>query len=52
MMKKHKSTATAAPRYFNVQPLKFDATGFPMMDSPIGYDTMQNLPSGEDTVEL
>lgn len=51
-MKKHNSTATPAPRYFNVQPLKFDATGFPMMDSPIGYDTMQNLPSGEDTVEL
>jgi GH43 family beta-xylosidase len=46
-MKNHNESATVLPRYFNVQPITFDDTGFPVIGVPVGYDTELNSPSGE-----
>ncbi len=46
-MMEHNETATAAPRYFNIQPVHFDDTGYPVMDLPTGYEAYLSPPSGE-----
>ena len=36
-----------AKRYFNIQKIDFDETGYPVMGNPIGYETDISAPSGE-----
>lgn len=47
-MKEHNETAKSAPRYFNIQKVDFDKTGFPTMSLPTGYEVDLTPPSGED----
>jgi len=46
-MKEHNATVTYAPRYFNIQKVDFDASGYPVMGEPAGYETDLVPPSGE-----
>lgn len=51
-MKKHNPTvtltdATVADRFMNIQKVDFDETGYPVMTSPVGYETDLPYPSGE-----
>ncbi|MCR4906692.1 MAG: family 43 glycosylhydrolase [Clostridiales bacterium] len=46
-MKAHNETVTYAPRYFNLQHVSFDETGYPVMGEPVGYETDLVPPSGE-----
>ena len=46
-MKEHNETVTPAPRYFNIQKVDFDETGYPVMGAPAGYETDLTPPSGE-----
>ena len=46
-MKEHNETVTYAPRFFNIQKLSFDETGYPVMGEPLGYETDIVPPSGE-----
>ena len=51
-MKKHNPTvtltdATVADRFMNIQKVDFDETGYPVMTSPVGYETDIPYPSGE-----
>lgn len=46
-MKEHNETVTCAPRYFNIQRVDFDETGFPTMSLPLGYEDEHVPPSGE-----
>lgn len=46
-MKKYNETAVYAPRYFNLQKVDFDETGYPVMGEPAGYETDIIPPSGE-----
>lgn len=46
-MKEHNEAVTAAPRYFNLQRIDFDGSGYPVMGVPIGYEVEQAPPSGE-----
>ena len=47
-MKEHNETVTTAPRYFNIQKVTFDETGYPVMGEPTGYETDLTPPSGEN----
>lgn len=38
---------TPAERYMNLQKVEFDETGYPVMGTPIGYETEMLPPSGE-----
>lgn len=46
-MKEHNSTVTPTARYFNIQKIDFDETGYPVMGLPVGYETEQCPPKGE-----
>ena len=46
-MKNHNEKVTNAPRYFNIQRVDFDETGYPVMGKPTGYDVELDSPSGE-----
>ena len=46
-MKAHNETVTPVPRYFNIQKVHFDDSGYPFMDLPAGYETDLTAPSGE-----
>ena len=46
-MKEHNENVTPATRYFNIQRVFFDETGYPVMDLPTGYDVDITAPSGE-----
>ena len=46
-MKEHNASVTYAPRYFNIQRVDFDETGYPVMGEPAGYETDLIPPSGE-----
>lgn len=46
-MKHTNPSVTCAPRYFNVQKIDFDETGYPVMGEPVGYTTEMCSPSGE-----
>ena len=46
-MKEHNETVTPAPRFFNIQPVYFDSTGYPKMDLPLGYEVDIVPPKGE-----
>ena len=46
-MKEHNETVTPAPRFFNIQPVHFDSTGYPEMDLPLGYEVDIVPPKGE-----
>ena len=45
-MKQSNDTVTPAPRYFYIQKVDFDATGYPVMGQPVGYVPL-TPPSGE-----
>ena len=47
-MKEHNETVTYAPRYFNIQRVDFDGTGYPVMGEPAGYERELDPPSGEE----
>ena len=47
-MKEHNENCTIAPRYFNIQRVFFDETGYPAMDLPTGYEVDIEYPSGEE----
>jgi GH43 family beta-xylosidase len=46
-MKEHNETVTPATRYFNIQRVDFDPSGYPVMTAPTGYDVVLDPPSGE-----
>jgi GH43 family beta-xylosidase len=46
-MKEHNENGTPAPRYFNIQRVYFDDSGYPIMGLPTGYDTDIEPPAGE-----
>jgi len=46
-MRQSNDTVTLAPRYFHLQKVEFDETGYPVMGQPIGYETPITPPSGE-----
>lgn len=46
-MKQTNPSVTWAPRYFNIQRVEFDETGYPVMGKPIGYETPIAPPAGE-----
>ena len=46
-MKEPNRTVTYAPRYFHIQKVEFDASGFPVMGEPVGYEEELTPPSGE-----
>ncbi|MBE6614076.1 MAG: hypothetical protein E7631_02045 [Ruminococcaceae bacterium] len=46
-MKEHNETVTAAPRYFHLQKVDFDDTGYPVMGIPVGCETDLTPPAGE-----
>ena len=46
-MKQHNETVTPAPRFFNIQRVDFDESGYPVMGLPVGYDVDLVPPSGE-----
>ena len=46
-MRQSNETVTYAPRYCNLQKVKFDETGYPILGQPIGYETPIAPPSGE-----
>ena len=47
-MKEHNSTVTPTTRYFNIQKIDFDETGYPVMGLPVGYEVEQCPPKGEE----
>jgi hypothetical protein len=47
-MKAHNETVTPAARYFNIQRVDFDDSGYPIMGLPTGYEIDINSPSGEE----
>ena len=46
-MKQHNESCTPAPRYFHIQRVSFDATGYPVMEPPAGCEVLLESPSGE-----
>ena len=46
-MKAHNETVSPTERYFNIQKIDFDKTGYPVMGMPVGYDKEQLPPKGE-----
>ena len=46
-LKDENESCTVAKRYFNIQKIDFDKTGFPIMGEPVGYETFITAPSGE-----
>lgn len=46
-MREHNETVTPAPRYFHIQRVRFDDSGFPVMDPPAGYEAEMPVPAGE-----
>mgnify|MGYP002519584057 CR=1 FL=1 len=46
-MKEHNATCTGAPRFFNIQRVDFDETGYPVMGLPTGYEIELDPPKGE-----
>jgi len=46
-MKEHNETVTATARYFNIQRIDFDASGYPVMGLPSGYEVELAPPAGE-----
>ena len=46
-MKEHNENCTPVPRYFNIQRVQFDDTGYPIMGLPTGYELEIAPPSGE-----
>ena len=46
-MKEHNETVTPTSRYFHIQKIDFDETGYPIMGLPVGSKMLQNPPSGE-----
>jgi len=47
-MKEHNETVTPTSRYFNIQRIDFDDSGYPVMGQPVGYKIDIDPPSGED----
>jgi len=47
-MKEHNETVTPASRYFHIQKICFDETGFPVMGEPVGNQKELLPPSGEE----
>ena len=47
-MKEHNETVTPAPRYFHIQKVEFDQSGYPVMGEPAGYEADLVPPSGEE----
>ena len=47
VMLEHNETVTCAPRYFCIQKIRFDETGYPVMGQPVGTDAELESPSGE-----
>ena len=50
-MKEFNKDATPAPRYFNLQKVDFDESGYPVMGTAVGYETDLTPPSGECSAE-
>ena len=46
-MKKHNEIVTFDIRYFNLQRVDFDETGYPIMSLPTGYEVDLTPPAGE-----
>ena len=46
-MKEHNETVTLAPRYFHMQKVDFDESGYPVMGVPVGCEVEVAPPSGE-----
>ena len=46
-MKEHNETCTGAPRFFNIQRIDFDETGYPLPTLPTGYEVELEPPKGE-----
>ena len=46
-MRQSNDTVTPMARYFNIQKVEFDETGYPVMGQPVGYETPITPPSGE-----
>jgi hypothetical protein len=46
-MKEHNETVTAAPRYFHIQKVDFDESGYPVMGVPVGCEVELTPPAGE-----
>ena len=47
-MREHNEAVTPAPRYFHIQRVDFDDTGYPVMGSPTGCEVHSAAPAGED----
>ena len=47
-MKEPNKTVTYAPRFFHIQKVDFDESGYPVMGEPAGYEKELVPPSGED----
>ena len=47
-MKEPNETHTWVPRFFHIQKVEFDSTGYPVMGQPVSYDTPIAPPSGEE----
>jgi GH43 family beta-xylosidase len=47
-MKEPNESHVWVPRFFNIQKVEFDETGYPVMGQPVGYDTPMAPPSGEE----
>ena len=46
-MKESNPDCTQAKRYFNIQRIDFDESGYPVMGIPVGYEAEILPPSGE-----
>ena len=46
-MKEHNEKVEPTSRYFNIQRIGFDDSGYPVMELPVGYETDVAAPSGE-----
>ena len=46
-LKQTNPSVSYAPRYLNLQKVKFDMKGYPVMDEPMGYEADIPYPSGE-----
>ena len=46
-MKQHNEKVTPAHRFFNIQRVDFDETGYPVMGLPTGYEVELDPPKGE-----
>lgn len=47
-MKQHNENVKPQTRYFNIQKIDFDETGYPIIGVPVGCETELTPPSGEE----